>query len=274
MQPPFPRHQWEETVAKMVKTYGAPADEKQVHAIVDYLMAFNGTAPQVTAEAPAAGDEESAAISGAHPQPETEPAPMLAVANRAEEHAAEVKRGAALFMQDCAGCHGAEGRGDGIAGQALLHRPANLAAAQFSVRLLSQVLWNGVPGTSMPSWRSLPQSDLNALVAHVQTLHPFANPEKAAPETLARGKTLFLQDCAVCHGAIGDGKSAVAATLAPAPANLKWIRPDFDYVLQILRDGIPGTAMPSWKDQLSESDRGALAGFVRSLYESTKLNER
>jgi cytochrome c oxidase cbb3-type subunit 2/cytochrome c oxidase cbb3-type subunit I/II len=43
--------------------------------------------------------------------------------------------------------------------------------------------------------------------------------------------------------------------------------------LKVLRDGIPGTAMPSWKDQISESDREALAAFVRSLYESTEVIE-
>jgi hypothetical protein len=28
--------------------------------------------------------------------------------------------------------------------------------------------------------------------------------------------------------------------------------------------------MPVWKDQLSESDRAAVAGFVRSFYEAAK----
>jgi len=37
----------------------------------------------------------------------------------------------------------------------------------------------------------------------------------------------------------------------------------------VLREGIPGIAMPPWKkDQLSEPDRAALAGYVRSLYDS------
>lgn len=42
MQPDFPRHQWEETVSKMVKDYGAHADEKQQREIVDYLVAIRG----------------------------------------------------------------------------------------------------------------------------------------------------------------------------------------------------------------------------------------
>jgi mono/diheme cytochrome c family protein len=46
------------------------------------------------------------------------------------------------------------------------------------------------------------------------------------------------------------------------------MQPDADLILQLLRDGIPGTAMPSWKEQLPESDRAAIADFVRSLYEA------
>jgi cytochrome c oxidase cbb3-type subunit 2/cytochrome c oxidase cbb3-type subunit I/II len=178
-------------------------------------------------------------------------------------------------MQDCAGCHGAEGRGDGVVSQVLWRQPADLTAARFNVAFLSQVLWNGVRGTSMPSWRSLPQSDLSALAAYVQSLHPVANPDQPTSEILVRGNALFRKNCAPCHGEFGDAKTAVASTLSPPPANLKWIQPDFDFELKVLRDGIPGTAMPSWKDQISESDRKALAAFVRSLYGSTeqKKNE-
>ena len=48
------------------------------------------------------------------------------------------------------------------------------------------------------------------------------------------------------------------------------IQPDLEYIRKVLRDGVPGTAMPVWKDQLSESDSAALAGYVRSFYEDPK----
>jgi mono/diheme cytochrome c family protein len=131
-----------------------------------------------------------------------------------------------------------------------------------------------VRGTAMPSLRVLPQRDLKGLVAYVQTLHSPRVPGIAPPEALERGRTLFLLACAACHGVLGDGKSALAATLARPPENLRWKQPDFGYVLQILSNGIPGTAMPSWKDQLSEPDRIALAVFVRSLYEPAQSNGR
>src|ERR1019366_1745375 len=175
-------------------------------------------------------------------------------------------RGADLFKQDCAACHGIAGRGDGLVGQVLLRRPKNLAATRFSLPLLSQVLWNGKRGTAMPSWRALPQADLPALAAYVQTLHQPAKVAPVSPEALQHGNQIFLQNCAPCHGVSGDGKGAAATALIPEPASFKSKQPDFDSILQVLSDGIAGTAMPAWKNQISESDRRALADFVRSCF--------
>jgi mono/diheme cytochrome c family protein len=274
MQPPFTRHQWEATVSKMAKAYGAPIDEEQVRAIVDYLETIDGTGTQAAASAAAAGDDDSDSFSSTPLPPDPEPIPVLAVATNADELAVEVTRGATLFGQDCAGCHGAAGRSDGVVSPVLLPRPANLGAAQFSDQLLIKVLWLGVPGTAMPSWRSLPQNDLSSLVAYVQTLHPVAQPEPAARETLARGQALFLKNCSACHGVQGGANGAAAAALMPPPTNFQLEQPDADYILSALQEGVPGTAMPPWKVQLSEPDRNALAGFVRSFYQPVPADER
>jgi cytochrome c553 len=42
-QPAFPRATWEAEVHKMITTYKAPVDEKDVGAIVDYLAKTKGT---------------------------------------------------------------------------------------------------------------------------------------------------------------------------------------------------------------------------------------
>lgn len=38
-QPKVPREKWESTVAKMIKLYKAPVDEKAIPEIVDYMVA-------------------------------------------------------------------------------------------------------------------------------------------------------------------------------------------------------------------------------------------
>jgi mono/diheme cytochrome c family protein len=267
MQPPFSRRQWETTVRKMIDTYGAPADEVQAGKIIDYLSVVNGNGPKPQTQNPFSDDDESGAIAGVVAPEATESAPVLELAANADL-ATTVRRGAQVFAEDCAGCHGDDGRGAGIASQVLLPKPANLTAARFSDAFLRQTLWNGVRGTPMPSWRKLALGDLSALAAYVKSLHSTRESTNVTPDSLAHGGALFRKNCVPCHGSSGDGKGPAAITLAPPPANFRQIQPDADYIQIVLREGIPGTGMPVWAGQLSESDRVALAGYVRSLYDS------
>jgi len=86
----------------------------------------------------------------------------------------------------------------------------------------------------------------------------------AAP-VLARGRDLYAQNCATCHGAAGGGDGPVAATLHPPPRNfldtatmdaMSPVR-----VFNALTDGLPGTAMPSFGG-LPSHDRWNLAFFI------------
>jgi cytochrome c oxidase cbb3-type subunit 2/cytochrome c oxidase cbb3-type subunit I/II len=165
------------------------------------------------------------------------------------------------------------GQGDGFVATVLLRKPKNLTTTRYSVSLLSQVLWNGKRGTAMPSWRGLPQQDLSALAAYVESLYQPGKVDPVSPASLQRGNQLFLQNCAPCHGASGDGKGTAANALLPEPANFKVKQPDFDYILQVVGEGIPGTAMPGWKTQISDPDRKALADYVRSLFVPADLSE-
>src|SRR5712671_4473813 len=118
----------------------------------------------------------------------------------------EVSRGGTLFAANCASCHGSAGRGDGKASASLLPKPANLTAATFADERLSSVLWNGVAGTAMPPWRQLPTEDLRALVAYIQSLHPpGATPSMQETTSLSEGESLFVANCASCHGGGGAG---------------------------------------------------------------------
>jgi mono/diheme cytochrome c family protein len=263
MQPAFPQRQWETTVDKMVKSYGAQMDQTQRLSIVGYLVTINGPETQSQTTPP---EDEDVATPIKLPLP-SETAPGLELASDAAKHLAEVKRGADLFKQDCIACHGPSGRGDGFVGQVLLRKPKDLAATRFSLQLLARILWNGKRGTAMPSWRALPQPDLVALAAYVQSLHQPSGPSHLSAEDFHHGDKLFQQNCAPCHGTSGNGKGPVAANLMPEPANFKLKQPDPDYISQVLAEGIPGTAMPTWQNQIAESDRRVLAEFIRTLFE-------
>jgi mono/diheme cytochrome c family protein len=125
----------------------------------------------------------------------------------------------------------------------------------------------------MPPWRQLPAEDLRALVAYVQSLHvPHGAPPTQDAASLGLGKALFAATCASCHGESGAGNGPAAGALAPAPTNFHIKKPTQERAWDVLENGVPGTAMPPWRDQLNEDQRRALVEFVRSLYGSPQQN--
>ena len=81
--------------------------------------------------------------------------------------------GAKLFKNNCEVCHGAEGRGDGPAGQALDPQPRNLAELQ-AVAGDDYLFWRvseGKPGTSMVAWKGiLNEEQVWQVVSFIRTL--------------------------------------------------------------------------------------------------------
>lgn len=94
------------------------------------------------------------------------------------------------------------------------------------------------------------------------------NPVPADAASIARGQQLFTTNCASCHGATGRGDGPAAATLDPRPADLTnaHMRLHADgTIFQTISDGVSGSAMPAWKDRLSETDRWDLVNYLRTL---------
>ena len=80
-------------------------------------------------------------------------------------------RGAALYAQNCASCHGGKGEGPSGAFAKLDPPPIAFAdrerAAQRSVFSIYQVISQGIEGTAMQSFAALPEEDRWALAFHV-----------------------------------------------------------------------------------------------------------
>jgi mono/diheme cytochrome c family protein len=93
----------------------------------------------------------------------------------------------------------------------------------------------------------------------------------ASTEARTRGAALFRESCALCHGERGDGRGARREGLTTSPRD--FTNPDWRKstsprrVFFAIREGLHGTAMPSWK-ALSEQDSWALTAHVLSLGES------
>ncbi|MBV9496665.1 MAG: FTR1 family protein [Acidobacteria bacterium] len=83
-----------------------------------------------------------------------------------------------------------------------------------------------------------------------------------------RGRALFQDACAACHGSTGRGDGRVAAQLDPPPANLRddarmrGVAPF--QAFNTIRLGVTGTGMPAFSS-LSDADTWALAFYAVSL---------
>jgi cytochrome c oxidase cbb3-type subunit 2/cytochrome c oxidase cbb3-type subunit I/II len=198
------------------------------------------------------------------------PAMLFSTEMAATERDRNVLLGKAVFARDCAGCHGAAGGGDGPAADSLLPRPRDLGSALFSDRALSEFLWSGVAGSSMPGWSELPASELRGLATFIHSLPLPATSEPEKPQSVAeqaRARELFASNCITCHGSAEGKVRQPNAVFAPRPTNFSLVRPGDAYATAAVRDGVSGTAMPPWKDKLPEADRQLLTRYVRSLYD-------
>lgn len=104
---------------------------------------------------------------------------MAAIIASVTAQAADASAGKAKFQQLCASCHGATGKGDGVASAALNPKPRNLSdAAYMKTRTdadLKNVILNGGAAigksASMPPWKaSLQGADVDNLIAFIRTL--------------------------------------------------------------------------------------------------------
>lgn len=106
----------------------------------------------------------------------------------APAQAPDMARAATLYQQTCAACHGATGAGDGPAAAALDPPPIAFAdrdrARERSVLALYQVIEQGLDGTSMASYATMPAADRWALAFYSGA---FAYPQSLA----AKGEQLW-----------------------------------------------------------------------------------
>jgi cytochrome c oxidase cbb3-type subunit III len=128
----------------------------------------------------------------------------------------EVLEFAALYKQNCAGCHGADGK---LGPAPPLNDPLFLTLVPDAA--LEQVIAEGRPGTPMPAFArskggSLTDAQVTALAGglkprwavagqKIDSAPPYRTTEGGSSE---RGAAVFARACAVCHGNDGRGLPA------------------------------------------------------------------
>jgi mono/diheme cytochrome c family protein len=93
---------------------------------------------------------------------------------------------------------------------------------------------------------------------------------------IARGKQIYVERCAVCHGDSGDGNGPASAALPLKPPDLRDGKMVGEmtgsyWFWRVSEGGVvdpfqsAGSVMPAWKDELSVEDRWAVIVYQHTF---------
>ena len=93
------------------------------------------------------------------------------------------------------------------------------------------------------------------------------NPVQATGSSIAIGRSLYVNNCARCHGADGRGDGPDAAALGVPPADFRQHIPYHTdtFFFQVISNGL-GNFMPPFADQITEEERWHLINFLKAQY--------
>lgn len=191
----------------------------------------------------------------------------------------------ALYRQNCAGCHGEQGKG----GAAIaLNSPVYLEIADDAT--IRRVTAQGVPGTAMPAFVQssggmLTDEQISAIVAGIRSrwskhgslgVTP-PSYSALAPGNPQHGGNVYETYCLSCHGAGGRGGSHAGAIADPSFLSLA----SDQYLRTIVIVGRPELGAPDWRGNvpgkpMSQQDISDVAAWLSAqrpksaLFSSTK----
>ena len=93
------------------------------------------------------------------------------------------------------------------------------------------------------------------------------NPVPATPERIAAGRETYQTKCSICHGPRGRGDGPAALTMIPRPLDLTVHVPLHaeGEIFYFVSEGVPGTLMPTWKNELDETQRWQVIRYLAEL---------
>jgi mono/diheme cytochrome c family protein len=85
--------------------------------------------------------------------------------------AKSVEQGQKVAKVNCVACHGAKGKGDGVAAAALNPKPADWTSARVQNETDGELFWKISNGRGpMPPWKHLPENDRWAVIQYIRSL--------------------------------------------------------------------------------------------------------
>lgn len=186
-------------------------------------------------------------------------------------------KGERLYLENCAICHGNQGKG-GMGVPLALTSFLDSASNDY----LKKTIRLGRPERIMPSFYWMSDNDINAIITFIDSWRSSPAPSwnnTSIPGNPQSGKVLFSRHCAACHGNTGQGGKGSGMRFsrprelpitAPALNNQGFLNSVPDQMLHhIIKIGRKDTPMPPASTLgLSNQDINHLVSYIRSFQHS------
>jgi len=207
-----------------------------------------------------------------------------------DESTETIASGKAIWVMNCAFCHGYGGGGDGPDARGLQPAaPSFLETSTYVDWKPQDYFWRvseSIPMRAMPQWKFLFNDDQRWSVANYVRkvlLFPSPDAEPADPEipkavealkmppgtSVMKGREVYLKRCWMCHGDAGQGDGPSAQNMVPEPANFTVeefdTMPDYELFWKATV-GIGNTAMPQWSLLISEEERWEAVQYLKRTF--------
>ena len=160
-----------------------------------------------------------------------------------------------LYLENCAGCHGTDARGNHVIGAPNLTDSDWIYGGDHDTILAS--ILDGRLGVMPALGTMLGNDGINEAAAYVLSFSGVKSPEGWAE----RGKARYEAICIACHGADGRGNPTLGA---PNLRDNIWLYGNaFSDLATTIRDGRNGV-MPGWRSRLGNDRARLVAAWVVS----------
>jgi mono/diheme cytochrome c family protein len=115
------------------------------------------------------------------------------------------------------------------------------------------------PDSIMPTFKDYNEAELDSLVMFLDTF-------SYKLDSIEEGQKLYDTYCVSCHGPELKGNGVVSAMLDPLPRDLskyQFVASYDERFKNSILNGVSGTAMPAWKNVLSEKEAVTLVEFIK-----------
>ena len=162
--------------------------------------------------------------------------------------------GATLYEQNCASCHGSHAQGSNLAPALIDKSAADIHFMLDTGRMPAAVPYVNEIHTS-PRFS---EEEMQRIVDYVQSFsrHPDRSMPLLGAGDVRRGRTLFAENCAHCHGVTGNGASVGFDNVAPSLMHATVFQ-----VAEAIRAG-PENMPRFGSDLLSDQDVRDIARYV------------